>query len=145
MPVLLIIGLTSVAVLWLTAHLTVKRRFAALNTDLSEIYQAAVAVPPDEGATPRLIALCIDLMRKQHCTDPFDDLSAHEQKMALHAHAVEVLPSWMSKYASLWLAPGNRTLIRQMHQVKSSRPAKKPNLYYGAVRRQQQLRSATKT
>jgi hypothetical protein len=141
----LIIVLTSVAVFWLIGHILTKRRFSALHIDLPAIYQSAVAVPPDEGASPRLVALCIDLMRKQHCTDPFDDLSALEQKMALHAHAVEVLPSWMSKYASLWLAPGNRALIKQMHQVKSSRPAKKPNLYYGAVRRQQQLRSATKT
>ncbi|WP_159087023.1 hypothetical protein [Loktanella sp. Alg231-35] len=130
---------------WLIGHLTVKRRFGALNTNLSDIYRSAVAVPPEEGATPRLIALCIDLMRKEHCTDPFEDLSAHEQKMALHAHAVEALPSWMSKYAALGLSPHNRALIKQMHQVKSSRPAKKPNLYYGAVRRQQQLRSASKT
>lgn len=144
MLILPIFLLTSVAAFWLLAHQTVKRRFAVLRTKLPDAYHSAIAVPPGEGSTPQLVALCIDLMRKEHCTSPFNTLSPHEQKMALHAYAIQVLPTWMSRYAALALSPANKRLISQLRQVKSSRPSQ-PKVYFGAVKAQQQLRSRPET
>ena len=132
------------AALWLLAHQTVKHRFAELKSTLPSAYQFAVAAPPDEDSTPRLIPLCVDLMRKAPCTDPFDALSAQEQRMALHASAVETLPTWMSKYAGLALSRPHKAIIVQLRQIKASRP-NKPKQYFGHVKRQQQLRSTPET
>lgn len=143
MPDILVVLLIGSAALWLTGHLAVKRRFAALSSELIDIYRSALAAPPSSDAPPQLVALCIDLMRKEHCALPFEALSPDEKRMALHAHAVEVLPIWMSRYAALWLSPQNRKLVRQLHDVKSSRPDQ-PKQYFGAIRHQQQLRSTPK-
>lgn len=132
------------AALWLMAHLTVRHRFSRLLASLPDAYESAIAVPPDEGERPQLIALCIDLMRKEHCAAPFETLSAHERKMALHAYAIETLPAWVNHCAALALSPANRRLIAQLRQVNSSRPDKPP-VYFGAVRQQQRLRSTPET
>jgi hypothetical protein len=89
------------------------------------------------------MALCIDLIRKENCAVPFDDLTAHEKKIVLHAHAIEALPNMMSRYAALGLSPSNRLLISQLRQIKSSRP-EIPQHYFGAIKHQQQLRSRAK-
>lgn len=133
MLVLCLTGLTSVAALWLIAHQIVKRRFAALKADLPTIHRSAIAVPPDEGHPPQLVALCVDLLRKSHCTDPFEALTAAEQQMVLHAHAINVLPAWMSHYAALGLSLKNRATLEQLRYVKSSQP-ERPKEHYGAVK-----------
>lgn len=143
LPGISVVLLMSLAALWLTGHQVVKRRFAALNCELTDIYQSALTAPPSPDAPPQLVPLCVDLMRKEHCAIPFEALGAHEKRMVLHAHAVEVLPIWMSRYAALWLSPPNRRLVRQLHDVKSSRPDQ-PKQYFGAIRHQQQLRSTPK-
>lgn len=132
------------AAIWLLVHYTVKRRFTGLIAKLPHAYQSAIAVPPEDGAPPQLIALCIDLMRKTHSTVPFDELAPTERKMALQAFAIETLPSWMSKYAAFALSRSNRAIAAQLRYVKSSRPDKAAQ-HFGAVKRQQQLRSPTET
>lgn len=144
MPVSLVFALTSVAALWLIGHAIVKRRFAVLKSNLSLTYQSAISAPPREGPTPQLVALCVDLIRKRHSTVPFDALTRQEQKLVLHAQAVAELPTWMSRYAAIWLPPANRLLISQLRHIKASQPHK-PKHYFGAIRRQQQLRSASKS
>ena len=121
------------AALWLMAHQIVKRRFAALKADLPTIHGSAIAVPPDEGHPPQLVALCVDLLRKSHCTDPFQTLTMTEQRMVLHAHSIDALPEWMSRYAALRLSKANRALLNQLRQVKSSQP-ERPKEHYGAVK-----------
>lgn len=143
MPVSILILLISVVALWLFGHQVVKRRFAILKTNLSETYGFAIAAPA-EGDAPRLAALCVDLMRKEHSTLPFDALTPQEQKMVLHARAVEELPQWMSRYAALWLSPAHRMLVSQLRHIKASRP-EKPKQYFGAVKHQQRLRSGSES
>ena len=121
------------AALWLMARQIVKRRFAALKADLPTIHGSAIAVPPDEGHPPQLVALCVDLLRKSHCTDPFQTLTMTEQRMVLHAHSIDALPEWMSRYAALRLSKANRALLNQLRQVKSSQP-ERPKEHYGAVK-----------
>jgi hypothetical protein len=58
--------------------------------------------------------------------------------MVLHAHAVDALPAWMSRYAAFRLSSKNRAILDQLRHVKSSRP-NKPQQHYGAIK--QQLRS----
>jgi hypothetical protein len=125
--------LISAAILWLFAQRTVKQRFAALEADLSTTHGSAIAVSPAEDTPPQLVALCVDLMRKTHCTDPYEALSPSEQKMVLHAHALDVLPAWMSRYASLRLSSPQRAILVQLRQVKSSQP-ERPMEHYGAVK-----------
>lgn len=136
--------LTSMAASWLLVHLIVKHRFATLMTKLPDAYQFAIAVPPQEGEAPNLIALCIDLIRKEHSSVPFDMLGPSEKKMALHAYAVQFLPRWMSSYAAILLSPANKVILEQLRQVKSSRP-QKPKQHFGAIRQQQRLRSPSET
>jgi len=131
--VLCLTGLTSVAALWLIAHQIVKQRFAALKADLPTIHRSAIAVPPDEGHPPQLVALCVDLLRKTHCTDPYDALTQFEQQMVLHAHAIDALPAWMPRYAALRLSRTNRAILDQLRHVKSSQP-ERPKEHYGAVK-----------
>ena len=128
------------AALWLLGHQIVKRRFTMLKSNLSDTYRSAFTAPTEDGDAPQLMALCVDLMRKEHCVVPFDDLSPQELKMVLHAHAIDAAPSWMSRYAVIWLSRPNKTLISQLRQIKSSRPVQ-PKQHFGAVKRQQQLRS----
>jgi len=125
--------LTSLATLWLLAHQTVKHRFAELKANLPTIHKSAIAAPTDIDEPPQLIALCIDLMRKSHCTDPYETLSPEEQQMVLHAHAVDKLPIWMSRYWALPLSPRNRDILGQLRQVKTSRPKRRQE-HYGAVK-----------
>lgn len=131
----MVIGIlfVSTTVSWLILHQVVKRRFAGLKSDLPTIHNSAIAAPPDEASRPALVALCIDLLRKQHCTTPFAELSPSEQQMVLHAHALEVLPAWMTRYAALGLSPANRAVIHQLRQVQSSRPQAKQE-HFGAVK-----------
>lgn len=138
-----VIALTSMAALWLIAHQIVKRRFAILKDDLPCIYQSAFTAPTSADGKPQLVALCVDLLRREHVTLPFDALSPQEQKMVLHAHAIEALPQWMTRYATLWLSPKNRRLINQLSDIRTSRPARTKQ-HFGAIKRHQQLRSAAK-
>lgn len=142
MSMFTIFSLTSMAALWLLAHHAVKRRFARLSAGLPDAYQSAIAVPPGEGTNPQLIALCIDLLRKAHCAVPFEALSPQEQQMALYAYGVETLPTWMSRYADLWLSRPNKNIMAQLRRIKSSRPDK-PVQHFGAVKQQQRLRSTS--
>jgi hypothetical protein len=128
------------ATLCLITHQIVKQRFAALKADLPATHRSAIAVPPDEGHPPQLVALCVDLMRKSHCTDPFETLSVDEQRMVLHAHAIDALPGWMTRFAAFGLSSKNRATLDQLRQVKSSRP-EKPKQYYGAIKHQLRSRS----
>ena len=123
----------SLASLWLFVHLSVKHRFAGLDANLSVVYNSAIAVSPEDETPAQVIALCVDLLRKTHCTDSFESLSAQEQQMVLHAHAIDTLPGWMSRYAALGLPASNRALLAQLRQVKTSQPVKSPE-HYGAVR-----------
>lgn len=125
--------LISMATLWLFAHRSAKHSFGALKAQLPITYNSAIVVPPDDTQPPQLIALCIDLLRKTHCTAPYETLSAHEQRMVLHAHAIDAVPAWMSRYASLGLSSANRAVLAQLRQVKSSRP-ERPKEHYGAVK-----------
>ncbi len=138
------IALIGVAALWLFVHMSVKHRFRELQTKLPSVYQTAIAVPPNDDALPQLIALSIDLVRKEHCAVPFDALSKQEKRIALHAHAVEELPAWMIGYAILRLSAADRALVQQLRQVKTSRPTK-TKMHFGAIRQQQQLRSTSKS
>lgn len=122
----------STASLWLFVHYTVKHRFTALETNLPTTYNSVIAVSPDSETPAQLIALCVDLMRKTHCTDPFEALSAQEKRMVLHAHALDQLPAWMSRYASFGLPARHRALLEKLRQVKTSKPAK-PHEHFGAV------------
>ena len=144
MSVSLVSVLIGMALLGLIGHLVVKRRFAALNANLAETYQSAITAPPDHNDQPRLTALSVDLLRKQHCNIPFDDLTPQEKKIVLHARAVDALPTWMSRYAALWLSKPQRVLIGQLQNIKSSRP-EQPKQHFGAVKHQLQLRSSSES
>lgn len=137
------IVLIGAAALWLFVHLSVKHRFRELQTKLPGVYQTAIAVPPQEGAAPQLIALSVDLLRKQHCAVPLDALSINEKRVVLHAYAVEELPAWMTGYAVLRLPTTDRAIVQQLRQVATSRPTK-PKMHFGAIRQQQQLRLTSK-
>ena len=143
MPVSLVVVFVSVAALWLFGHQIVKHRFTLLKAALPEKYDSAFAAPTADADPLPLMALCVDLMRKEHCTVPFDALSTQEQKTVLHAHAIEALPYLISRYAALWLSRSSRVIIFQLRQVSVSRPHK-PQQYFGAIKHQQQLRSAAK-
>lgn len=140
----LVFVLTSMAASWLLVHFVVKQRFASLMGQLPDAYQSAIAVPPEDDAVPQLMALCIDLMRKEHSSISFDSLNATERTMVLHAYAVQKLPRWMSIYASLFMSRANRGIVAQLQRVKASRPQKQKQ-YFGAIRHQHRLRSAPKS
>jgi hypothetical protein len=131
--VLFLTAFTSMTAVWLIAHQMVKRRFTSLITVLPSIYSSAIAVPPDEGHPPQLLALCVDLLRKSHCTTPFETLTPAEQHMVLHVHAIDAAPAWMSRYAALRLSKPNRAILDQLRRVKSSRPERSKE-HYGAVK-----------
>ena len=143
MPFNLVVVFVSVAAIWLFGHQIVKHRFALLKAALPEKYESSFAAPTADFGTPPLMALCVDLLRKKHVTVPFDELSNQEQIIVLHACAVDALPEWMSRYAALSLSPANRRLISQLRKIRSSRPDR-PKQYFGAIKRQQQLRSTAK-
>ena len=144
MPVSLVFVLISVTALWLLGHQRVKRRLAKLQINLPDTYQSAFTVPTNDEQPQKLAALCVDLMRKEHRDVPFDDLTPQEKKMVLHAQAIDVLPAWMSRYAALSLSKPNRVLIGQLRHIKSSRPDR-PKQHFGAIKRQQQLRSPSES
>jgi hypothetical protein len=130
----------SVLAFWLFGHQMVKRRFAKLKAELAERYDRSISVPPHEEAEQSLMALCVDLMRRETCEVPFDQLTSQEKSMVLHACAVEMLPAWMTRYASYRLSRDGRVLIGKLRDIKSSRP-NRPQQHFGAIKRQQQLRS----
>lgn len=130
----------SFVAIWLFGHQLVRRRFAKLDHQLADRYLTTFAAPTHDDPQQSLMALCVDLMRRETCEVPFDQLTAQEKKMVLHAHAVEELPSWMSRYASYGLSRAGRELIGKLRDIKSSRP-ERPKQYFGAIKRQQQLRS----
>lgn len=86
------------------------------------------------------MALCVDLIRKEHTTVPFIDLTPREQKLVLHTHAIEVLPRWMSHYAAITLRRADRVLLSRLRGVYTSRPERQVT-HFGAIKRHQQLRS----
>ncbi len=133
MSVFSVILLTSMAASWLFVHQSVKHRFAGLKANLPSIHRSAIAVPPDEDQRAPLVALAVDLLRKCHATDPFEALSPAEQRIVLHAHAIEVLPDWMGRYAALGLPRGHREVIVQLLKIHMSRPVRRQE-HYGAVK-----------
>lgn len=133
--------LTSVAVAWLLIHWSVQRKLRALNSTLPAAYRSSIVVPPETDEASRLMPLAVDLMRKRHCTIEFDALTSAERRIVLHAHAIDKLPRWMVNLARQRLRRTESALIGQLQQIKTSRPDHKP-VHFGAVRRQQQLRSA---
>jgi hypothetical protein len=133
LPIVSVIVLTSAAALWFFAHKLVKQRFADLEAHLPTTHGSAIAVPPYGDHPPQLAALCIDLMRKQHCTDAFETLNPEEQRMVLHAHAIDVLPTWISRYGAWGLSSSNRVILEQLRQINTSRPTHAPE-HYGAVK-----------
>ena len=133
--------LIGVAATWLSIHQVAQRKLRNLNKLLPTAYQSAIAAPTRDSDTPRLIPLAIDLMRKEHCTLPFEALTAAEQRVALHAYAVEELPRWVVNLAKQRLRGPERIVVNQLQFIKTSRPEHKP-IHFGAIRRQQQLRSA---
>jgi hypothetical protein len=137
------ISLISVAAVWLFIHLVVWRKLRGLHTLLPAAYHSALAAPTDQTGAPRLIPLAIDLMRKSHCAVTYDALTPSEQRVALHAFAVEQCRPWVIKIALQRLRGPEKTVIQQLRFIKTSRPEHKP-VHFGAIRRQQQLRSATK-
>ena len=120
--------------------MVVRRRFRDLETGLPAAYQLAIAAPPNEDGPPHLMALAVDLLRKEHSALPFADLTAKEQRLVQHARGAEQLPLWMSQLGALGLRYDERAMITKLRQVQSSRPARK-EMHFGAIRRQQQLRS----
>ena len=143
MPFTLVVLLACVAVMWLWGHLAVKRRFETLKKSIADVYRSAFIASTTTDNQPQLVALCVDLMRKTHCALPFEALTRQEQRMVLHAHAIEALPKWMSRYTAVWLSPQHRKLIGQLRNIHASRPIR-PVQHFGAIKRQQQLRSAAK-
>lgn len=140
LPVYLVLCVISAAFCGLIGLWIVRRRFADLKLDLASAYHASIAVPPDEGTSPRLVALAVDLVRKSHCSDPFEKLTPRERRLALHGHAVEVLPTWMSRLGSLMLPPRDQAVLAKLRLIKSSRPARAPQVHGIAVERLLQAR-----
>ncbi len=136
--------LVGVAAAWLSIHQVVRRKLHNLHKFLPAAYQSAIAAPPAEEDAPRLIPLAIDLIRKEHCTLPYDALTPAEQRIALHAYAVEQLPRWVVNIAKRRLRGTERTVVNQLQFIKTSRPDHKP-IHFGAIRAQQRLRSASES
>lgn len=136
--------LISVTVVCIFLHMVAIRRFRDLETGLPAAYQRAIAAPPDDADAPRLIALAIDLTRKERCALPFDDLTTRERRLALHAFAVEALPAWIVGYLGKSLLGADRKLIDQLRHIKASRPNKAAQ-HYGAVKQVQTMRAASKS
>ncbi|WP_342076376.1 hypothetical protein [Yoonia sp. SS1-5] len=130
---------------WLILHLAVRRRLRVLQVRLPEAYErAAFASAGDEKAT-HLIPLAIDLMRKRRCTPTFKALSRAEQRVALHAYAIETQPDWISRYAIRHLNGSERAIATQLRHIKASRPHH-PEVHFGAIKKAQlRLRSAPET
>ncbi len=135
--------LIGVATIWFLVHLSVRHRFAALDRQLPDVYRKVIAAPTEDGQSPQLIPLAIDLLRKEHVSVPLDDLTPAEKRMALFAFAVEKLPTWMVGYGALRLRASERVLVNQLKQIKTSQPQKRQK-HFGAIHRQQQLRSVGK-
>ena len=127
--------------MWLSIHQVVRRKLRNLHKLLPTAYQSAIVAPPVETGTPRLIPLAIDLIRKEHSTLPYDALTPAEQRVALHAYAVEELPGWVVNIAKRRLRGPERRVVNQLQFIKASRPNHKA-VHFGAVRAQQRLRSA---
>ncbi len=87
--------------------------------------------------------LAVDLMRKAHCTVPYDALTPAEQRVVLHAYAVEQCHPWVLRVAMQRLRGPERTVIRQLQDIKTSRPDHKP-VHFGAIQRQLKTRAAHK-
>jgi hypothetical protein len=140
----LVLLLTSVTFSWIVGYFIVKPRLANVKFGMPEIYQSSIAVPVSADTQPSLVALCVDLSRKEHCSIPFEELTQRERKLVLHTLAIEALPQWMSRFAAVSLWPAERAVISQLRKVHLSRP-EKPPMHFGEIRRQQQLRSGSET
>ena len=125
---------------WLSIHQIVKRKLRNLSNHLPAAYQSAIAAPTSEVGSVRLIPLAIDLVRKEHSNVPFEALSEKEQRVALHAFAVEEQPRWVVTVMKLRLQGVERRVVEQLQYIKESRPTPKP-VHFGAIHRQLQLRS----
>ena len=135
--------LMGMAGVWLFVHLAVKQRFRVLRKRVPDAYQSSIAVPPEDGQAPQLMALAVDLLRKEHGSPAYQTLSEHEKHIVLHAFGIEMLPRWMTGYAALWLWPADRALMQQLRAITTSKPMQKQT-YYGAVQQQLKLRTASK-
>ncbi len=87
--------------------------------------------------------LAVDLMRKEHCTVPYEALTPAEQRVVLHAFTVEQCRPWVLRIALQRLSSPERTIIRQLQHIKASRPDHKP-VHFGAIQRQLKMRAAQK-
>lgn len=141
MSVLVSVSLIGVIAVWLLVREVARRKLRGLQTSLPATYHSAIVAPTLETGEPQLIPLGIDLMRKEHCALAFDDLTAPEKRVALFAHAIDVLPAWMVNISKSGMADPEKTVVQQLQYIKTSRPQKKP-MHFGAIRRAQQLRSA---
>lgn len=124
---------------WVSLHLHIRNRFVTLSAALPDAYLKAAWARPDDEKAQHLIPLSIDLMRKKRCTLSYDALTSREQRIALHAFAVEELPLWQAAYAGVWLRGHERELARQLRNIKSSQPQHQVT-HFGAIRAQQRLR-----
>ncbi len=140
MPIFVSVLLISSAAVWLIFHRYVRRRLHDLKNQLPAAYNAALATSAEDDAKNQLVLLSIDLRRKSFCTVPFEQLTPAEQRLALHAYAVETLPRWMLGFTTRYLPRAERDLIVKLRQIKTSQP-NHPKVHFGAIRSQQRLRS----
>ena len=150
MPFFVSAFLISVAAVWLTLDQVVRCKFRRLKLELPAAYSAAATngagAPEIDAPVPAggaLMPLAVDLMRGQHGHVPFDSLSGAERRVVLFAHAINVAPGWMVRYAAAILPRANRSRIHQLRQIHQSRPKPKVQ-HFGHVRLQQRLRSGSK-
>lgn len=144
MPLFVSILLISVAAVWLTLDMVVRRKFRRLKPELPVAYNAAATQTSDATETglaaAALMPLAIDLARGQHNIISFDSLTDTEQHLVLIAHAITRLPGWMIGYMSLRLPAGDRAIVRKLRHIHASRPTRKMQ-YFGNIRQQLRLRS----
>lgn len=119
-------------------------RLRRLEVALPSTYEKAAFSSSDDVTAPHLIPLAIDLMRKQRCTPAFGSLSPAERRAALYAFAVETEPRWAVRLLNMSVHGSEKALVRQLRHIKASQP-NHPDVHFGAVKAQLQLRTASKT
>lgn len=144
MLIFLSVLLISSTAVWLVFHRSVQRRLRALEHQLPAAYAAEMAICPEDSGMGQLIPLAVDLMRRTPCTDPFDQLSAAEKRIALYAYAIETLPRWQHPTLLRGLRGPERALIDKLRHIRTSRPDH-PERHFGAIRAAQQMRTVSKT
>ena len=139
----LVISLIGLTAAWLSIHQIAVRKFRRLHTQLPAAYQSAIAAPPSEEAGAHLIALSVDLSRKEFSNIPFDALTDTERDVAHFALAIDQLPKWVVNIAKKRLKGPELTVVNQLQEIKTSRPnhAKK---HFGAVQTQLRQRAQAK-